>query len=95
MCHSVVKAFKTFAFIVLLFLTACGQVPAADRSLVASSSPTDIPSLSQNPVSPMLLPNELPPVRAALKIRRFLFGLYCSSSNRKVYIEEKPCRVVA
>ncbi|HKY54390.1 MAG TPA: DUF3179 domain-containing protein [Anaerolineales bacterium] len=58
------KAFETLVFVVSLFLTACSQVPAEDRSPVTSSVPTELSSLSENSVAPTLLPDEPPPARA-------------------------------
>ncbi len=51
------KSPRKFAFVALLFLTACA--PAVNTSI-----PTDVPPSPKNSVTPILLPDEPPPARA-------------------------------
>src|SRR6266498_5387146 len=73
MCHSSMKALRKFAFAVLLFLSACHQVPAGEAPTVNAPVPTQIPESPaltnnspslENSVTPTLLPDEPPPTRA-------------------------------
>jgi hypothetical protein len=61
------KASRRFAFVVLLLLSACRQIPAGGSSAVGISVPTQIPSnppTLENSVTPTLLQDESPPARA-------------------------------
>jgi hypothetical protein len=61
------KASRKFAVVVLLFLSACRQVPAGEAPAVGTPVPTQIPSNSPSPeksVTQTLSPDEPPPARA-------------------------------
>ena len=58
------KASVKFAIATLLFLNACGQVPAGGAPAVTSDAPTEIPPSSEKSVTPTVLPDDPPPARA-------------------------------
>jgi Protein of unknown function (DUF3179) len=58
------KAFRTLKFVVMLFLTACGQLSARDVSPSALPVLTEIPPVSEIPLTSTVLPDEPPPARA-------------------------------
>ncbi len=64
MCPSGMKASVKFAIATLLFLNACGQVPAGGAPAVTSDAPTEIPPSSEKSVTPTVLPDDPPPARA-------------------------------
>lgn len=63
------KAPGKFAFAVLLFLSACHQVPAGGAPAVASSVPTEIPPSTEKFVTQTLLPDESPPARSEFEFK--------------------------
>jgi hypothetical protein len=73
MCPSIMKASIRFAFAILLFLSACRQVPALNTpiptQIPSSPSPTDNPSSSETSMTPTPLSDEPPPARAEFEFK--------------------------
>ena len=64
------KASRRFVFAVLLFLSACRQIPAGDVPVANTPVPTQIPSSSiPTDVPPTLLSDEAPPARAEFEFK--------------------------